>query len=580
MKKVFFNKTITFFQEISRSEIIIQAALVGLIAGGLVVLFKVSITELFGAIQNFLAPFTFAQKLIIFPLITTLGGLISGILVFKFAPETRGSGIPYVKMTLARIGKGTRLRSIIVKFLAGLAGIGTGLSLGREGPSVQLGSGAGALVAKIFKKRGTNQHNLISAGAGAALGATFNAPIAGTLFVLEELAQNFTPSILFPVLIATVSASNIARHFLGENPSFDIPKILTAISLESLPVFILLGFFAGIFGVLFAKMIFWDNDLYEKIKLPNWAKPAIAGFAVGVLGLFLPAILGAGNSPIEMLLHHKFTLAMIAIIFIGKFFITPLCFASGAAGGIFLPMLMLGSFLGYFIGTVAHHFGVDVNPVVVSLVGMGAFLSATARTPITAVVMVFEMTGDYNHILPIMFSVAIADLVAEKLNHAPIYSSLILKQGKSTEETKKLSNVKVSSSMDADISKIKLDTTIHDALELIEASNYDIIPVVNNKERLIGAITKSDMETALLQGNTEDVLIEKIMNPEPLIIKQDDDLYKAFYILHLAEAENLFVIDNSKKITGILVRDKILEYCDCYNLYPKSKPEGSSRIST
>ncbi|OGH96551.1 MAG: hypothetical protein A2039_00560 [Candidatus Melainabacteria bacterium GWA2_34_9] len=150
----------------------------------------------------------------IFPLITGLGGLISGILVFKFAPETQGSGIPYVKLTLARIGKGTRIRSIFVKFFAGLAGIGTGLSLGREGPSIQLGAGAGALVAKMFKMRGTEQDELIAAEAGAAIGATFNAPIAGTIFVLEELVQGFSPSLLFPVLVATVTASTMARHFL------------------------------------------------------------------------------------------------------------------------------------------------------------------------------------------------------------------------------------------------------------------------------------------------------------------------------------------------------------------------------
>ena len=559
-KNNFLNKTITFFQDISRSEIIIQAILVGLIAGVLVVLFKVCITDLFNFIQKFLAPFSFTQKLLIFPAITTLGGLISGVLVFKLAPETRGSGIPYVKLTLARIGKGTRLRSIFVKFFAGVAGIGTGLSLGREGPSVQLGAGAGALVAKLFKKRGTNQHNLISAGAGAAIGATFNAPIAGTIFVLEELAQSFSSSILFPVLIATVSAASVARHFLGENPSFKIPKILMPISFESLPVFIILGFVAGILGVLFAKVIFFNNDLYEKIKIPNWVKPAIAGFVIGIIGLFLPYILGSGNISVDLLLQSKLTLTMIAIIFVGKFFITPFCFGSGAAGGIFLPMLMLGSFLGYFIGTVAAHFGVDVNPVIVSLVGMGAFLSATARTPITAVVMVFEMTGDYNHILPIMFSVAIADLVAEKLNHSPIYSSLILKQGKPTKETKILSSIKVSKAMDANINKIKFDTTLVEALNLIEISNYEILPVVNKKEKLIGSITKSEIEVSLLQGNNEDMMIERIMNPEPLTIRQEDDLYKAFYILHLDDSENILALDNSKRVKGILTREQIMTY--------------------
>ena len=163
--KRIFRQTEYFLQEIVRSKIIVQAILVGLISGMLVVGFKVSINSLFLTIQKFLSAFPTWQKALIFPLITTLGGLISGILVYKFAPETKGSGIPYVKMTMARMGNMTRIRSIVVKFFAGVAGIGTGLSLGREGPSVQLGAGAGALVGRLFKMSGTNQDKLIAAGA-------------------------------------------------------------------------------------------------------------------------------------------------------------------------------------------------------------------------------------------------------------------------------------------------------------------------------------------------------------------------------------------------------------------------------
>src|SRR5574344_398626 len=434
MKRNVLKKTIIFFEEISRSEIILQAILVGLITGLLVALFKICITDSFNFIQKILIQFTFTQKLILLPTITTLGGLISGLLVFKIAPETKGSGIPYVKLVLAGINdKRIRLRSIIVKFFAGIACIGTGMSLGREGPSVQLGAGAGALVSRIFKKKGEIEKHLISAGAGSAIGATFNAPIAGTIFVLEELSQKFTSSILFPVLISTVCASTVARHFLSKNPSFLVPKILTPISIKDLPVFIILGIIAGFLGVLFAKTIFLNNKIYKKINVPIWAKPAIAGLAVGIFGLFLPEILCSGNLPVELLLQHKFALSLVAIIFVGKFFITPFCFSSGAAGGIFLPMLMLGSFLGYLVGGIANHFGADINPVIISLVGMAGFLSATARTPITAVVMVFEMTGDYNHILPIMLTTAIADIVAEKLHHKPIYTTLALNDIKAEE---------------------------------------------------------------------------------------------------------------------------------------------------
>lgn len=556
----FFQKTGSFIEDITRSEIVTQALLVGLITGVLVVLFKICITDLFDVIQNFLKPMSFLKKILVFPLITTLGGLISGLLVFKIAPETRGSGIPYVKLTLARIGKGTRIRSIIVKFLAGVAGIGTGLSLGREGPSVQLGAGGGALVAKMFKLTGTDQDKLIASGAGAAIGATFNAPIAGAIFVLEELVQNFSSSLLFPVLVATVSAASIARHFLGGNPSFDIPNILIPVSPQSIPIFIMLGIVAGMLGVAFSKNIYFNIKLFDSFdKIPIWAKPAIAGFVVGIVGVFLPYILGSGNLGVDSLLQHKFTIGFIVLIFVGKFLITPFCFGSGAVGGIFLPILMLGSFLGYFVGLISNGIGIQVDPVVISLVGMGAFLSAVARAPITAVVMVFEMTGDYNHILPIMLSAAIADLIAEKLNHAPIYSTLIFKQGSRTKETKFLSNLEVKNSMTKNVQEFKYDMSIKEALDIMNSSYHSAFPVVSDEKKLIGIVTRSDIEDSFLQGNSKNIAVEKIMNPHPAVIRPENDLYMASYLLHSTNTEWLIVADKNRNVKGILTRVDINE---------------------
>ena len=523
--KRIFRQTEYFLQEIVRSKIIVQAILVGLISGMLVVGFKVSINSLFWTIQKFLSAFPTWQKALIFPLITTLGGLISGILVYKFAPETKGSGIPYVKMTMARMGNMTRIRSIIVKFFAGVAGIGTGLSLGREGPSVQLGAGAGALVGRLFKMSGTNQDKLIAAGAGSAIGATFNAPIAGTIFVLEELVQKFTPALLFPVLVATVSAASLARHFLGSNPSFDLPKLQGGITLENIPVCIILGIVAGLLGVLFSKVIFFNNKLFDKMsKIPNYFKPAIAGLAVGIIGLVIPYVLGSGNFSVDLLLQHKFSLGLVLIIFIAKFFVTPFCFGSGAAGGIFLPMLMLGSFLGYIVSTVCNSFGFHTDPIVIAILGMGAFLSAVARTPITAVVMVFEMTGGYSHILPIMLSAAIADLVAEKLNQKPIYASLIVQNSKFG-DAKILSELKVQDYMHRDVKTLTPTTTILEASKKIAEYKYKVYPVINEIGKILGVVTRYDVEDAIFQGNPTTMTLNKIMNPSPVVISANKDLY-------------------------------------------------------
>ncbi len=566
--KRIFRQTEYFLQEIVRSKIIVQAILVGLISGMLVVGFKVSINSLFWTIQKILSAFPTWQKALIFPLITTLGGLISGILVYKFAPETKGSGIPYVKMTMARMGNMTRIRSIVVKFFAGVAGIGTGLSLGREGPSVQLGAGAGALVGRLFKMSGTNQDKLIAAGAGSAIGATFNAPIAGTIFVLEELVQKFTPALLFPVLVATVSAASLARHFLGSNPSFDLPKLQGGITLENIPVCIILGLVAGLLGVLFSKVIFFNNKLFDKMsKIPNYFKPAIAGLAVGLIGLVIPYVLGSGNFSVDLLLQHKFSLGLVLIIFIAKFFVTPFCFGSGAAGGIFLPMLMLGSFLGYIVSTVCNSFGFHTDPIVIAILGMGAFLSAVARTPITAVVMVFEMTGGYSHILPIMLSAAIADLVAEKLNQKPIYASLIVQNSKFG-DAKILSELKVQDYMHRDVKTLTPTLTILEASKKIAEYKYKVYPVINESGKILGVVTRYDVEDAIFQGNPTTMTLNKIMNPSPVVISANKDLYVAYFRLHTNNIDKLPVIDKRKRLCGIISRE------DIHNAIDKQKKEN------
>lgn len=557
LSRKIFQKTGYFLQEIARSKIILQAVMVGLISGLLVVFFKVSISKLFEFIQNFISQFDLSHKLLIFPLITTLGGLISGVLVFKFAPETKGSGIPFVKMVMARMGNITRVRTIVVKFLAGVAGIGTGLSLGREGPSVQLGAGAGALVGKIFKMKGTDQGKLIAAGAGSAIGATFNAPIAGTIFVLEELVNKFSASLLFPVLVATVTASSVARHFLGNNPSFTIPYITHDLSFEGISVCIILGIVAGFLGVAFAKIIYKNNEFFEKMdKIPNWLKPAIAGFGIGVIGIFVPYVLGSGNLSVDLLLQHKLALSVVVLVFAVKFFVTPFCFGSGAAGGIFLPMLMLGSFLGYIVASIFNMFGFHVDVVVMAMIGMGAFLASVARTPITAVVMVFEMTAGYTHILPIMLSAAIADLIAEKLNHRPIYASLIVNQVKSP-EAKLLSSLLVKNYMKTDLVCFSSNMTISMVQEKIKNYSFKTYPVKNDKNKLLGLITKSDIEDAIFQGVDTNTEINKLMNPSPVTIEASENLYIAYFRLHSNNAQCLVVVDKNNKIKGLITRQDI-----------------------
>lgn len=538
------NKTLKTFL---KNEIILQAILVGLISGLLVVLFKISINSVF----NIITKHWFSWY--IFPLITTLGGLISGYLVSKYAPEAKGSGIPYVKSSLMHLGNLTRVRSIFVKFFGGIASIGTGMPLGREGPSVQLGAGSGALIGKLFKLSGTNKDKLISAGAGSAIAATFNAPIAGTIFVLEELMQKFSSSILFPVLIATVTASSIARYILGDKTSFQIPEISGTININ-IVICIIIGVVSGGLGVVFSKLIHKNNSLFQSLKTKPYLKTAIAGLFVGVFGLFVPQVLGSGTNSVDALLVNAIPIALVLVILLLKFLLTPFCFGSGAVGGIFLPMLMIGAYIGYVLGYVSNILGFEVNIVVTSLIGMAAFLSAVARTPITATVMVFEMTGGYNFILFIMLACAIADLTAGKLKHKPIYSELIVNQEKMSSDAKILDSKTVSDVMVKNTETIKQTSSLVETLDKMRNENVDFYPVVDEKNNLIGTIQKEDIEDVLINCGDKPLKIQDIMNSNIITANKDLDLYTLYFRLHSNNCNNAVVVNQAHKVLGTVSR--------------------------
>ncbi len=535
------------------TKIFWQAILVGILTGVSVVLFRLGIENLF----QFVMVHFYATPLL-FLSVTTLGGLISGLLVYKLAPETSGSGIPYVKMSLLRSGKIIRVRTVFVKFFAGIIGIGTGLSLGREGPSVQLGAGAGSLVGKFFRLRGNNKDKLIASGAGAAIGATFNAPVAGTLFVLEELIHKFSPSMLFPVLVATVTAAGIARHFFGNNPAFEISSLPVKTDINIIIICIILGLLAGTVGVLFSKTIFLFNDLYAKIKIPNFLKPALAGLVTGIAGLFVPYILSSGNDSVTVIMQNGFPIAAVCIIFLLKFIITPVCFSSGAAGGIFLPMLMLGSFLGYITGFVFNYFGMNLNPASIALLGMAGFLASVARTPITAVVMIFEMTGGYDCILPLMLTAAVADLTAEKFNHKPIYSKLAVNQYKNMHSDISAAAV-VEDVMSKEVRVFKNNTDITEILNIMNNERHHAYPIVDDKGRLAGIITKSDIEDALIDSDMQKAEVNRIIDTNPVTVFPDESLYVAYYRLHENSTEWAVVINKAGKVLGIITRKDILQ---------------------
>ncbi|MGE4489002.1 MAG: H(+)/Cl(-) exchange transporter ClcA [Kiritimatiellales bacterium] len=406
-----------------------RAALVGLFAGLVALAFRVALAE----------ADTFRSKLIdwshqrpawgwILPILfTAFGAWMSTMLVRNIAPEASGSGIPHLEAVLQRFRKLDWKRILPVKFIGGILAIGGGLTLGREGPTVQMGGAIGDAVARFLKVPARERLIMISSGAGAGLAAAFNAPMAGLIFVLEEVRRDFQPVVFGAAFLAAVISDIIARIGTGQFPIFTVPGYVTP-PLTSLPVFALLGILAGFLGVLFNRGLMKTVQLYSQIPhrliLPA---AALTGAAVGLIGWFSPTLIGSGHGLAEEALKGRVVLSAIPLLFLARFLMTSTCYATGAPGGIFAPLLVLGALLGLAVGQIAHMLVPSAAPVpaVFAVVGMAAYFSAIVRAPLTGVMLILEMTGNYSQMLPLLISCFCAYIVGEALKDTPIYEALL-----------------------------------------------------------------------------------------------------------------------------------------------------------
>lgn len=412
-----------------RRKMFPRAALVGLGAGLVASLFRAVLASLDTARTGLIQwSYQFPLWGWIFPVIFgTLGAVLSVTLVRRFAPETSGSGIPHLEAVLHRLRTLNWKRVLPVKFIAGALSIGGGLAMGREGPTVQMGGSVGDAVATWLKVLPRERRTLIAAGAGAGLAAAFNAPLAGVIFVLEEVQRDFHPFVFGAAFLAAAIADIVARLLSGAFPVFSIPAYPTPPT-ESLPIFVVLGICAGLLGVAFNKSLLATMNLFARLQ-GKWGIgiAAAVGAAVGLTAWFSPTTVGGGHSLAETALDGNFVLAIIPVLFIVRFAMTISSYATGAAGGIFAPLLALGALLGLGIGQIAHGLIPTVvpEPAVFAVVGMAAYFTAIVRAPLTGIVLIVEMTGNYQQMLPLLVACFCAYAVAELLNNLPIYEALL-----------------------------------------------------------------------------------------------------------------------------------------------------------
>ena len=412
-----------------RRRVFPRAALVGVCAGIVALGFRIALTGA-DALRNGLIAWAQRMPMFgwIFPILfSALGAGISVMLSRRFAPETSGSGIPHVEAVLHRFRKLDWKRVLPIKFIGGVISIGSGMALGREGPTVQMGSAVGDAIAGWLKVSPRERLTLISAGAGAGLAAAFNAPLSGLIFVLEEVRRDFQPIVFGAVFIAAAVADIVTRIGAGQFPYFTVPSYPMP-PLTSLPIFAVLGVAAGVLGVLFNKSLLTAINLYARLP-GRFVLPAAAltGGVIGLVGWFSPLMLGSGHSLAESTLQGSVLLTAIPLIFIIRFLFTTASYGTGAPGGIFAPLLVLGALIGLAIGLLAHNMAPDVvpTPAVFAVVGMAAYFTAIVRAPLTGIMLIIEMTGNYSQMLPLLIACFCAYAVAEFMKNLPIYESLL-----------------------------------------------------------------------------------------------------------------------------------------------------------
>ena len=412
-----------------RLKLVLEGIGVGIITGLVVVLYRYTL-EKAGILITYVYKSVSISPVLILPWIVTLIliGYIVGLMV-KHEPMISGSGIPQVEGVLLRKLDMTWWRVIIGKFVGGVLSIGAGLSLGREGPSVQLGAAIGQGVSKVFKRIKIEEKYLITSGASAGLAAAFNAPLAGAMFALEEVHKNFSPLIFLSALSAALSADFVTSSLLGLKPIFAL-KNLTILPLKYYFYIIILGVIIGALGVLFNNILLKTQDLYvSQTWLPKEMRIVIPLLISAVLGIVLPQTLGGGNELITSLFTGNPSLTILVILIFVKFLFTMACYGSGAPGGIFLPLLAIGALIGNVYGITLVHFvhfdSMYINNFII--LAMAGYFTAVVRAPITGIILLTEMTGSFSQLLSLSVVSIVAYIMADILASKPIYESLLEK---------------------------------------------------------------------------------------------------------------------------------------------------------
>jgi CIC family chloride channel protein len=536
-------------------------------------------------------------------LIPVGGALLAGPLIAWFAKEAKGHGVPEVMQAIVQNGGRIRPRVAVAKILASALCIGTGGSAGREGPIVQVGSALGSTMGQLLHLSDERIKNLVACGAAAGIAATFNAPIAGVAFAIEILMSELQVRLFGNVVIAAVSASIISRHFLGDHPAFNIP-IYNLDSPLTIVLFLILGLVAAIAGVGFIRMLDITEQVFNNWRFPSALKPAVGALLLGLLGcshfLFFPAdpasqagpasaetllntiphVYGSGFAFMEQALLGNVEIQLLLVLLVLKPLVTSFTLGSGNSGGVFAPSLFMGAVLGGSMGTLFCKLWPDMagSPGAYALVGMAAVFAACAHAPLTAMLIVFEMSNDYALILPLMIAAVTASYFAQYLLADSIYTIRLTRRGIHFVQGKDvdiMQAVQVREVMQKEVVTINVQQPLSVLYRRFQETNLLGFPVMDNDNLLWGVVTLQDLEKILSQDtfNLRGMTVGEIGVTDPVTVFPDEPIWTAIQKMAPRGLTRLPVVSrsNQRLLLGLISRSDILR---AYNVGIVRKQRG------
>jgi CIC family chloride channel protein len=496
-------------------------------------------------------------------LLPAAGGLLAGPMVTLLCRQAKGHGVPEVMLSVSREGGRIDPKVGVVKTAASIVTIGSGGSAGPEGPIVHIGSAIASTFGQWLKASTEDLRLLVACGAAAGISATFNAPIAGALFASEVILREFNVPSFTSVVLASVTATAISRAILGSAPTFEIPHYGIVSPVE-------LGFYAGLgllcalASVLFIRMIYLAEDGFDRLKpIPAWLRPAIGGLMVGAIGLAVPGVLGSGYQVIHATLGSGQLLPILLLLFAFKLVATSLTIGSGGPGGVFAPSLFVGATLGGAFGVLASaaYPNVTASPGAYATVGMGALFAGTAHAPVTAILMIFEMTQDYRIVLPLMIAVVISTLVARRLFPHSIYTLKLHRRGLDFDELRRiniLDLVTVEQAMTRRFASVLPAMSVPELVTKLKAEDRTGYPVVDAEGALLGVVTFRDVSRVL--DNPAGKTVADILTRNPIVVYPDETLNEAMLKLAIKDVGRAPVMsrDDPRRMEGVLERRDII----------------------